>query len=301
VRHVNALTRRAGFTLVELMVAITIMSLLLGSTYKILVGNQRFYRAQDQILDVQQNIRAVAQILPGELRALDPDGGDIIAMSDTAITIKAMRGFSALCTTPTAADVTARQIVIRRSLTSGYRSIDQTRDSVLLFREGNPDISSDDRWLHAAIAESTSVNCSDGAAGTRLTLAGMVNGDSLGPRGAGGDQGVLLGAPLRTFEVVNYRLYDDGTGSWWLGMRTYAAGAWSATSPVAGPLQGTSGLIFEYRDVNQNVTATTTAVRQVGITVRGQSGQPIDIPGRVAGYFRDSVVARVALRNYVRN
>jgi prepilin-type N-terminal cleavage/methylation domain-containing protein len=299
-RHLSGLSRPAGFTLVELIIAITISGLVMGSIYKVLNGNQRFYRAQNQILDVQQNIRAVAQVLPGELRGLDPDGGDIIAMSDTAITIKAMRGFSVLCTTPTAGDVTARQIVIRNALTSGYRAMDATRDSLLIFREGSALLSSDDRWLHAPIAGSTAVNCTDGTAGTRLTLTGMVNGDSLGPRGAVGDQGVTLGAPLRTFEVVNYRLYNDGTGTWWLGMRTYASGAWSATSPIAGPLQANNGLVFEYRDASDNVTATRTAVRRIHLSVRGQSIQPINIPGRVAGVFRDSVVARVALRNYAR-
>jgi hypothetical protein len=211
-----------------------------------------------------------------------------------------MRGFSVLCTTPTAADVTARLITIRNALTSGYRATDATRDSVLVFREGNPQLSSDDRWLHAPIAASTSANCADNSAGTRLTLTGMVNGDSLGPMGTVGDLGVRSGAPLRTFEVVNYRLYDDGTGTWWLGMRTYAGGAWSATSPIAGPLRANDGLGFEYLNVNQNLTATTTAVRQIRITVRGRSAQPVNIPGRVAGYFQDSIVARVALRNYAR-
>jgi prepilin-type N-terminal cleavage/methylation domain-containing protein len=299
-RHLSRLSRRAGFTLVELIIAITISGLVMGSVYQILASNQRFYQVQNQILDVQQNIRAVAQILPGELRGLDPDGGDIIALSDTAITIKAMRGLSVLCATPTAADVTAKQITIRNSLTSGYRAMDATRDSVLIFREGNPQLSSDDRWIHAPIAASSSVNCADGSAGTRLTLTGMANGDSLGVKSSVGDQGVLSGAPLRTFEVVNYRLYDDGTGAWWLGMRTYASGAWSATSPIAGPLQANNGLAFEYRDANQNLTATTTAVRQIRITVRGRSAQPIAIPGRVAGYFQDSIVARVAVRNHVR-
>jgi prepilin-type N-terminal cleavage/methylation domain-containing protein len=299
-RHLSRLSRRAGFTLVELIVAITISGLVMGSIYKILAGNQRFYQAQNQIMDVQQNIRAVAQILPGELRGLDPDGGDIIAMSDNAITIRAMRAFSVLCDTLTAANVTARQITIRNSLTSGYRAMDATRDSVLVFREGNPQLSNDDKWLHAPIAGSTSANCADGSAGTRLTLTGMVNGDSLGVKATVGDRGVLLGAPLRTFEVVNYLLYDDGTGTWWLGIRTHASGAWSATSPIAGPLRPTDGLVFEYRGANQALTSTTTAVRQIRITVRGRSTQRISIPGRVAGYFQDSIVARVALRNYAR-
>lgn len=299
-RHVNSLSRRAGFTLVELIIAITISGLVMGSIYKILTANQRFYRAQNQILDVQQNIRAVAQILPGELRGLDPDGGDIIAMSDTAITIKAMRGFSIVCKTPTAADVTARRIVINNSTTSGYRALDAARDSVLIYREGSPDLSSDDRWLNAPIAGSTAENCTDGTAGTRLTLTGMVSGDSLGPRGTVGDVGVEEGAPLRTFEIVNYRLYDDGTGTWWLGVRSYAGGAWGATSPIAGPLQPNNGLTLEYRNATDNPTAVATAVRRISLTVRGQSSQPINIPGRAAGVFRDSAVARVALRNYAR-
>ena len=299
-RRLSRLSRRAGFTLVELIVAITISGLVMGSIYNILASNQRFYQAQNQILDVQQNIRAVAQILPGELRGLDPNGGDSVAMSDTAITIKAMRAFSVLCTTPTAADVTARQITIRNALTSGYRAIDATRDNALIFGEGNPRLSNDDRWLLAPIAASASANCADGSAGTRLTLTGMVNGDSLGVKAAVGDEGVLLGAPLRTFEVVNYRLYNDGTGTWWLGIRTYASGAWSATSPIAGPLRANDGLLLEYRDSNQVLTATTTAVRRIRITVRGRSTQPINIPGHVAGYFQDSIVARVALRNYAR-
>jgi prepilin-type N-terminal cleavage/methylation domain-containing protein len=297
---VSRRNRRAGFTLVELIIAITVSGLVMGSIYKILNANQRFYRAQNQILDVQQNIRAAAQILPGELRGLDPDGGDIIAMSDTAITIKAARGFSIVCTTPSAADVTARQIVIRNALTSGYRAMDASRDSVLVYREGNPEISSDDRWLHAPIAGSAAVNCADGTAGTRLTLTGMADGDSLGVRGSLGDQGVVAGAPLRTFEVVNYRLYDDGTGAWWLGLRSYAGGAWGATSPVAGPLQAANGLEFQYLDATQHATTVRTAVRRFRITVRGQSSQPINVPGRVAGVFRDSVVARVAVRNHVR-
>lgn len=297
----SRLSRRAGFTLVELIIAITIAGLVMGSIYKILSGNQRFFQAQAQILDVQQNIRAVAQILPGDLRGLDPSDGDIVAMSDNSITVKASRAFSIVCKTPTAAEVTARHIFIKNSMTFGYRPIDATRDSVLVFRDGNPQLSSDDRWLHAPIATSAAMNCPDGTPGTRLTLTEWAHGDSLGPIGGTvGDGGVTLGAPLRTFELVNYLLYNDGTGAWWLGTSTYAGGAWSTTLPVAGPLRPTDGLFFEYRDANGNVTSVTTAVRQIRITVRGLSSQPINIPGRAVGVFRDSAWARVALRNYAR-
>jgi prepilin-type N-terminal cleavage/methylation domain-containing protein len=300
VRRVNRPSRRRGFTLVELLVSVTISGVVMGSIVKVLAGNQRFYQAQNQILDVQQSVRAVAQILPGELRGLDPSDGDIIAMSDTAITVKAMRGFSVVCATPTPTDVAARQIVIANALTSGYRAMDASRDSLLIFRESDPGRGGDDRWLRASIAAATPATCADGSAGTRLTLSGMAHGDSLGALGTVGDQGVLNGAPLRTFEVVNYRLYNDGTGTWWLGIRTYAAGTWGATMPVAGPLSPLNGLQLQYRDAGHSLTTVPTAVRRIRLTVRGVSTQPVNIPGRGVGFYRDSIVARVALRNYAR-
>ena len=289
---------RRGFTLVELLIAITVAGFVMGAIYRILAANQRFYTAQSQILDVQQNVRAVAQILPGELRELDAGDGDIIAMSDTSITIKAMRGFAVTCAPASAA---AGTVVIKTSQTFGYRAMDATRDSVLVFRDGNVQLTSDDRWLRAPIAASAAQNCTDGSAGTKLTLTGMVGGISqLGPSGATNDVGVTTGSPVRTFETVNYRLYNDGTGTWWLGVRSYTGGAWAATSPIAGPLRPNDGIKFEYRDAADAITATRTAVARIRLTVRGYSRVQIRIPGRRAGYYQDSMITRIALRNNAR-
>lgn len=285
---VTSRERRAGFTLVELLIAIVLASAVLTAVYRVLLNNQRFYRAQSQIVDVQQNVRAVAQILPAELRELDAADGDIVAMSDTSITIKAMRGFSVVCA---ATDPAAGRIVIRNSLTFGYRAIDPARDSVLVFRDGDVQRAGDDRWLHAPAAAVTSgVGCTDGAAGTRLTLTGMVGGTTQ-------LDSVSVGAPVRSFELVNYRLYDDAAGTWWLGARTYSSGAWSDTSPVAGPLRPSDGITFRYRDAADAATAVTTNVAQIEVVVRGQSTQVIQVQGRPTGRYEDSLTVRVALRN----
>jgi len=299
-RHVSRSPGRAGFTLVELLIAIVITGIVMAAMIRVLQGNQRFYTAQNQILEIQQNIRAVAQILAGELRELDASDGDIIAMSDTAIQIKAMRGFSVTCAP---ANATTGQVTIRNSQTFGFRAMDATRDSVLVFREGNVQQSSDDRWLRAPIAASAAASCTDGSAGTVLTLTGMAGTGGvgqLGPSGASGDQGVTVGSPVRTFEVVNYRLYDDGTGAWYLGVRSYASGAWSATSPVAGPLLPNTGMSLQFQDASGTTTTTTTAVRRILLTIRGRSRAPINIPGRRPGYFQDSLATRITPRNNAR-
>jgi prepilin-type N-terminal cleavage/methylation domain-containing protein len=280
---------KAGFTLIELMVAIVLSTAVLGAVYSLLTNNQRFYRAQSQIVDVQQNVRAVGQILPSELRELAASDGDIIEMSDTALTIKAMRGFGLTCAPSVPA---TGAVTLRNSLLSGYRSIDPTRDSVLVFRDGDSTRSSDDRWLHAAILSVTTagVTCTDGQAGTRLLLTGMGGGLGL-------LDSVSVGSPVRTFEVVNYRLYEDASGSWWLGVRTFASGAWSSTSPVAGPLRPDDGITFTYFDSDGAGTNDPTEVAQIELVVRGRSGQPINVKGRPVGEYEDSVTVRVALRN----
>lgn len=281
---------RAGFTLIELIIAVAMSSIVLGAVYRILVNNQRFYRAQSQIVEVQQNVRAVAEILPAELRELDAADGDIIAMSADSLRIKAMRSFATICATP---DAATGRIVLRNSLTFQYRAFDPTRDSALVFSDGNVQSTTDDTWLHSPVAAvATGVTCADGTAGTRLTLTGMV-----GPGGIAQLANVTSGSPVRTFEVVNYRLYDDGTGTWWLGVRTYSSGAWSATSPVAGPLRPADGIAFTYYDANGAVTAVPANVAQIQLTVRGRSTQPIQVEGRPTGQYQDSLTAYVALRN----
>ena len=276
-----------GFSLVELLVALVVAGLVLAGVATTLLGAQRFYRAQAQVLEVQQNVRVVAQVLSLELRGLDAGDGDIVAMSDTAITFKAPRAFGVICAAP---DVARGVLVVRNSLTSGLRAVDPARDSVLVFRDGDPSIATDDRWLRSSLAATGSAACTDGAAGSRLTLGSTVGGlaqlDSVGP-----------GSPIRAFEVVRYRLYRDGEGLWWLGTQSFTGGGWSVTSPIAGPLRPRDGVAFAYADAADQPVSSPLAVRLVHVVVRGRSSAPIRSLGRPAGAYQDSAVVSVFLRN----
>jgi prepilin-type N-terminal cleavage/methylation domain-containing protein len=276
-----------GFSLVELLVALVVASLVLAGVASNLLGAQRFYRAQVQVLEVQQNVRVVAQVLSLELRGLDAGDGDIVAMSDTAITFKAPRAFGVICAAP---DVARGVLVVRNSLTSGLRAVDPARDSVLVFRDGDPSSATDDRWLRSSLAATGSAACTDGAAGSRLTLGGTVGGlaqlDGVGP-----------GSPIRAFEVVRYRLYRDGEGLWWLGTQSFTGGGWSVTSPIAGPLRPRDGVAFAYADAADQPVSSPLAVRLVRVVVRGRSSAPIRSVGRPAGAYQDSAVVAVFLRN----
>src|SRR5437763_110467 len=101
----SALTRR-GFTMVELLIALVILGIVSAALYKVLVTNQRTYLAQTQRIDLQQNIRAAATILPAELREINAAGtagannGDLSGMLSTSLTIRAPRQLGFLCVTP---------------------------------------------------------------------------------------------------------------------------------------------------------------------------------------------------------
>ena len=101
----HLLTRR-GFTLIELVVALVILGIVSGAIYKVLLTNQQTYTAQTQGIDLQQNLRAGAALLPAEFRELNaagelsPGTGDIGAMTATSLRIRAMRQLGFLCVTP---------------------------------------------------------------------------------------------------------------------------------------------------------------------------------------------------------
>ncbi len=277
-----------GFTLIELMIAIVLAGIVLGSIYSTLQNNQRFYRSESQVLDVQQGVRAVAQLLPSELREVDAVAGDILAMGSDSIRIRALRNTYFVCAPPS---VASGKIIVRNSQVFGYRSVDPTRDRVLVFREGNPNIMADDQWVDLTILNAnTSGSCTDGSgAGTNMNLSGSVSQlDS-----------VTVGSPVRTYEELTYRLYVDSAGVGWLGVENYVNGSWTSVAAVAGPLNSVGGIALTYYDSTGAATATATNVAQIQLLVRGMSAAPIQIQGRRANLqkYQDSMTVRVALRN----
>ena len=59
---------RRGLTLIELLVALTITGLLVGGIYRTFVSQQHTYTVQEQIVDMQQNVRLAINRMTRELR-----------------------------------------------------------------------------------------------------------------------------------------------------------------------------------------------------------------------------------------
>jgi prepilin-type N-terminal cleavage/methylation domain-containing protein len=286
------LTRR-GYTLVELLVAITLLGIVSTGIYRVLVGNQRVYQAQTQRIDLQQNIRAAAAVLPAEFRELNAMDGDIQALSATSITIRAMRQLGVTCVAPVLGlGVNALPMMIHQNLFYGS-ALDPTTDSLLIFYEGDEGTRNDDSWVRANLRTVVNGVCPDGFNSPSYVLTvdlALPDGALLNRAGA-----IPNGAPVRAFQTITYELYQAGDGNWYIGLRPRGG----TVQPLVGPLTDGSGLLLRYFNATGVVTAAPDSVAAIEITVRGRTAQRMHVEGQTGGlrYVVDSLTTRVTLRN----
>ena len=286
------LTRR-GFTLVELLIALTLLAIVTAAFYRSLVTNQRVYQKQTQVIDLQQNMRAAAAILPQELREVDASDSDITAMSATSITFRAHRWMGFICSPPPTGPLAAfagTTMILRRDPFYG-RAINTTTPDVMFVRyEGDDGTRKDDGWAKAqpTLAVS-SLACPDGKPGQLVTM--NLNLGAL-PNIPGA---IVAGSPVLGYETVTYGLYQPtpGVGDWFIGLTTV-----NGTQPLIGPLQP-NGFSLAYYDSTGAVTAARDRVARVDIVVRGLTNQQVRTNTGTSMLARgvDSVRTSVAVRN----
>src|SRR5216117_2133144 len=135
----RAPSRRAGFTLIELVIAMVLMSLVGGGIVKLLLQQQRFYNSTTDLIQTRQQIRQAAAMLPSDLRGISSVGNDIYAMSDSSLDFRGVFGTTIVCTNNGAGLLST----VPRVLASGAAMTNWTRipavgDSVLDRRDSCP-------------------------------------------------------------------------------------------------------------------------------------------------------------------
>lgn len=289
----SLLIARRGYTLIEILVALVLLGIVSAGVYKVLVNNQRIYTAQTQRIDLQQNIRAAAAILPAEFRQLDAAEGDITALGPDSIRMRAIRQLAFICAAPPlGSGIGQLALTIRQTPIYGNRQTFAVGDSLLIYWEGDPANRSDDTWLPALIQQAPGTGtCSDGAPAFTLTLQpGWMAGTQFNITGA-----ITNGSPVLRFNSLLYRSYADASGTWWLGVQNL--GSSGSIQPLVGPLIGSNGVAFSYFDSAGVATTVPTQVAQIQIVLRARTALPVrDGTGPLA-YKVDSAVTWVALRN----
>jgi prepilin-type N-terminal cleavage/methylation domain-containing protein len=272
------LTRR-GFTLVELLVALALALVVLGTATGSLLRQQRSSRRLAALGDDDVQLRAATALLPGELLTLNPSTGDLVAgeASDTAIQLRTPVAISLAC----ARDVGAATLlpsVAGEVLLGGLASLPRAGDSLWWL--------ADRAWLGRRItaAYTVSANCYAPVAASGLSIRVVL---------ASRDT-IEAGAPLRVTRPVRYAYYT-ASGSWSLGYREWndATSRFSPPQPVVGSLLRRDGgrrSGFRYFDttgtelvpsnapidVRKVARVRTTALTRVGDRERGQDSVRAD-------------------------
>ena len=317
--HLNR--RRRGFTLVELLITLVIMSVVVGTLITVLVRQQRFYRSTNDMMEARTQVRQAIDILPADLRSLSSsdtrNGTDIYTASDKAIDFRTITGSSVACRIPSTTSIVLPPLNLgARTGLSTWTGTLQAGDSVLVYDDSSSASgNNDDHWaVYGITAVTTLAPAAANACGTasRFVSAADVAAGLVSYQitlGAAMPLTISVGAPIRIFHRRRYELYQPaGSSSWYLG--TYECRAACGTlTPVSGPFAAysgspaSSGLNFSYLDslggtVNPtNTAAQKSQIARIKLVARADTRTAVDIPGRARGTLRDSLSLDVILRN----
>lgn len=289
---------RRGFTMIEVIIALVVGMVVLGSVVQMLVVQSRGYRKQREQVDVRETAREAASLLSWDLRQAALGGSNFIALGANSVTLRSPRGVGTICGKMPVPALPNLQLARYGLWKTGGNITATADDTALVYQFGRDTALGQSRWSKLKItAVGTPAAMGVPACawpGARppdvvvqfavTTVPLLVKTDT---------SWIKVGAPVRTFRQVQYGEYQSG-GRWWLGRKVGSATTFEQlTGPLLSPTDG--GLTLTYYDATGAVTADPTAVASVAFTLRTESYKNTNI-GSTYTYQHDSLTTRVAVR-----
>jgi hypothetical protein len=281
---------RRGWTVPEMLIALTVTSLIVALAAGAAVSQLRIYRGIGEIAAVRTQVSQAALVTANVLRDL-PSRRHILVAMDSALEAATGTGTSFTCEADTGRIVVARPAPSGNTM-AAFAETPQIGDDVEILA-----VDSSVGRLDARIAsDAVSSPCArfPDAGAWSFTLAEPFV--------------VAAGMPVRFTRRVRLSAYRASDGLWYLGLKEWntSLARFNSIQPVAGPLlpQGASppGFSLEYRDASGALLSPADPSRVATVTVitRGDSPGPVRIPGMRlqpgTGLLRDSSIISVAVR-----
>lgn len=301
--------RRRGLTLPEILIALVVMGIIGAALVRVFAKQQQVYRDLSLTALAKRELRLGATVLPSELRSISTAGGDIVSMAENQVEMQAYIGTAVICEMSGAATIYVPPENLAYHQLTSFVVEPQAGDLVFAFDDGTKTGAEDDTWAQATISSTSkpTSHC-NGAPYTDATL------DAPGskPRymftvSPDFPATVKVGSVVRFARPVKYRIYQEASGNWYLGMDEFTGGSWQGNVALAGPFRpfisgdaNPSGLQFRYYDINgTRITDMTKTgdVTRIDVFLRTNRG-PSAITERGGAALQDSVVMRVAIRNF---
>jgi prepilin-type N-terminal cleavage/methylation domain-containing protein len=294
--------RSAGFTLVELLMALVVGGILTTILLQLMQGHGRFLASQAAREEVQQNGRASLDLIAADLRALPPSA--IRDMQANSVRFYLPRAWGVLCNAVGVGSQTAYVVFPAGSFPGDFAS--GTRQwGVAVEQTASPaQPTGEYAYRTQAARVSAGTQCNgvqpNSGNGALYLTAGFTVGASLvdaGVLGAGGT--ILPGTPVMVFEEMRYDVAEgSGPPGYWIRRMSGYSGSSRNMQPMAGPLPGPSSLVFTYLRPN-GVTAAANAaqVGRVRVWLEVESRSKRVSNGQLRPEQTDTMTTDVVLRN----
>jgi prepilin-type N-terminal cleavage/methylation domain-containing protein len=266
-------SRRAGFSFVELLVALVISSILGLVVFQVLLSQGRFNRMFSAREEVQQNVRTGLDVLASDLRAVGPgqpqQGAGIVAADANALQLRVVRAWGYVC------GLNSGRLVVMfpDAAVGALATVAGARDSLAYT------ISAGGQWAFEQVSDLTSANLGDAESlcNTALTpiptyaAATWTSSPVRAYNAPNASAAVAVGQQVYLFDRVNYSVGADPQGrvpGLWL-----LRGDDAQVHPLAGPLPDGQALGFTYfgrnsTDPPMTVPLATQAARDDVFRVR---------------------------------
>lgn len=235
--------RRRAFTLAEVLITLALSALVLGIAVSVGARLQHRLLGESARLAIAEQLSAAAQLVPLDLRAASPLGGDVVEARDTSLQLRATTGTGLVCGgSPTS-------ILVASFLGAGARPLGQlvaSGDTLWILVDDD----SLEQWRPFRLSGARRV----AAACPPLDAAGaqLFDVSRLWTADLRDSAVVAPGTIVRLTRPVRYSFYRAGDSHWYLGMRSWnpATLQFNVVQPLAGPyappLRGGTG--FRYFD-----------------------------------------------------
>jgi prepilin-type N-terminal cleavage/methylation domain-containing protein len=266
----------AGFTLVEVLVALTIALILSGVVFQLIRGQSRFVTVQSAREEVQQNTRGALELMASELRSVEPGG--LVETDSNSVSFLLPRAWGLYC------GGTATQMsAVFPDFPTEMRALNSASGVIADTAAATPPRKWGPSPVDAARATVTAIATFDvTAAGNPCAALRPTTIPSPSSQGLRLDGTNLPTPPVGNlvylYQYVRYDVAQSG-GEWWIRRSNGMSGASTVQQPLAGPIPAGAGLRFRYWEgaagnqlgPRRTTRADLTRVARNGIAVRTQS------------------------------
>ena len=270
-----------GLTLIELLVAMAISAVLIAAIYRTFIWQQKTYVVQEQVVDMQQNVRVAINRMMREIRMAGFGSiSDVLALPDLG-NGRGVNGFTQVVT-PGSTTIT---------IVGGFKPIRRDNGDPILVASA----SGNQITLNYATDEF------DGNAHRFICIGGIESNtvQSRSERILTLDEPLRYthppGTPIYKIHAITYGLRNNDDGVRVLFRDLYPNTVSSQRDTVAENIEN---LQFEYLDANGITTTNPGDIRMIRVTITARTRMPDpEFKGGAEGFRRRTITSNIHVRN----